>query len=107
MYSRRRTEFFQHEITRPSQMPTTAPLAPPDAQERCHTACQEAPVVISPMLLAPIAITEASCFLRDPMYVAQEKYDGERLLLDVRLASIHGYSRRGVTVPLQAAWEPP
>src|SRR3990167_3496892 len=48
MFSRRRTKFLQHEITRPSQMPTTAPLAPPDAQERGRAACQEAPEAAHP-----------------------------------------------------------
>ncbi len=51
---------------------------------------------ILPQLLNPIEEAELARFIQDPAFCAQEKYDGQRRLLQKQGAAIHGINRRGL-----------
>jgi predicted DNA-binding WGR domain protein len=53
-----------------------------------------------PQLLNPIEEAEVQRLLRDAAYVAQEKFDGRRLLLRKEGAAIDGINRKGLLVGL-------
>lgn len=53
-----------------------------------------------PQLLNPIDEAEVQCLLRDNIHVAQEKFDGRRLLLRKAGAAIDGINRKGLLVGL-------
>jgi bifunctional non-homologous end joining protein LigD len=51
---------------------------------------------ILPQLLNPIGELEVAKYLCDPDYGAQEKYDGQRLLVKKEGAAVHGINRKGL-----------
>ena len=64
-----------------------------------HTGHEGRATGIYPQLLEPVADTYAlGRLLVDPLYCAQEKFDGKRLLLRKRGEIINGINRRGLVV---------
>jgi bifunctional non-homologous end joining protein LigD len=51
-------------------------------------------------LLSAISTAEADAYLEHSDFIAQEKFDGERRVLEVDAAGITGYNRRGLAVAL-------
>ncbi len=64
------------------------------------TACESQSTGILPQLLNPIDEDEAQKLIADPAWLAQEKFDGRRVLIRRRDTQITGINRRGLIIAL-------
>ena len=64
------------------------------------TTCESQSTGVLPQLLNPIDEDEAQKLIADPAWLAQEKFDGRRVLIRRRDTQITGINRRGLVVAL-------
>jgi bifunctional non-homologous end joining protein LigD len=72
----------------------------PDGTPYQNTPKEDRVTGILPQLLNPIDEQEVKRLLRDPLWCAQEKYDGQRVLVRKAGAEIHGINRKGLLIGL-------
>ena len=64
------------------------------------TTCESQSTGVLPQLLNPIDEDEAQKLIADPAWLAQEKFDGRRVLIQRRDTQITGINRRGLIIAL-------
>ena len=72
----------------------------PDGTPYQHSDKEDRATGILPQLLNPVSEVEVHRLIADPGWIAQEKYDGRRVLVQKTGAEVSGINRKGLTIGL-------